>query len=258
MLNMNISSLYPKIVNCISSKIYSSASLGVVKYYFLILGNILLSYMGFESGNCSRFIEYSFVLKNLKPQTKRILDVGCCRSFFSHILISYGYDTYGLDTSPYPCKHPKLKFYQCDARKTPFPEEFFDAIVAISTIEHVGIGYYGDPVYPEGDFIVMRELKRILKKGGQLLMTLPYCRKIVQTNIERIYDEERIHKLIEGFHIRKKQYYVYLKPGRWLEVPYERAIKERSSSPSSKIKTIICLDLIKSESLKYYEDIVYS
>jgi len=230
----------------VSSKIYSNPSFGVIKYHSLMIGNRALSYLRLEGGNCSRSIEYPWVLDNLKlSKGKRVLDVGCCRSFFSHVLIARGYDVYGLDVNPYPGKHPNLKFYQCDVRNTPFDDEYFHTIIAISTIEHIGIGYYGDPKYKDGDILTMKELKRILKKDGQILITLPYCKQYMQTGAERIYDEKRIKSLIEGLLLDKKDYYVYHGLGRWSKVSYEEAVKSRSSLPCSKIRTTVCLALRK-------------
>ena len=41
----------------------------------------------------------------------------------------------------------------------------FDAIVSFSGLEHDGLGRYGDPVNPYGDFSAMREIWLCLKPG---------------------------------------------------------------------------------------------
>jgi 2-polyprenyl-3-methyl-5-hydroxy-6-metoxy-1,4-benzoquinol methylase len=87
-----------------------------------------------------RVVEYPWVLQNLGIKNGRILDVGCCQSFFSHELIRRGYEVYGVDVGPYPEKHPKMCFFQADAINIPVIDNFFDRIVAVSTIEHIGLG----------------------------------------------------------------------------------------------------------------------
>lgn len=238
-------------ISSISSKLYSGSSLGVARYHFLTAGNKLLSYLGVESGNCSRGIEYSWVLKNLEPGRGRVLDIGCSRSFFSHILVSRGYDTYGIDTSPYYGKHPKMEFNQGDVTNTPFADEFFDAIVAVSTVEHIGVGYYGDPRYEDGDFAAIREMARILKKNGRILVTSPYCRDYLLTESERIYDEIRLDKiahLVDRLSLEKEEYYTYSGRGRWIKSSKEEARDAPSSSPQAQTRTTVCLALVKKRS----------
>lgn len=53
-----------------------------------------------------------------------------------------------------------------DLRQLSFPDDRFDEILSISVIEHI---------FPEegGDIVALRELKRVLKKGGRLVITTP-------------------------------------------------------------------------------------
>jgi hypothetical protein len=43
----------------------------------------------------------------------------------------------------------------------PFEDKSFDLAVAVSTIEHVGIGFYGDPIDNDGVIKSINELKRV-------------------------------------------------------------------------------------------------
>ena len=53
-----------------------------------------------------------------------------------------------------------------DLRKLSFPDEYFDEILSISVIEHV---------YPEvgGDDLALMELKRVMRKDGSIVITVP-------------------------------------------------------------------------------------
>ena len=44
----------------------------------------------------------------------------------------------------------------------------FDVVMSISSVEHDGLGRYGDPLNPNGDFSAMRSTGRLLKKGVML------------------------------------------------------------------------------------------
>ena len=70
--------------------------------------------------------------------------------------------------------------------------EGFDSgsIVSLSclhAIEHVGLGRYGDPVDPDGWRIAMRELARVLARGGRLYLGTPIGRERVCFNSQRVF-----------------------------------------------------------------------
>ena len=159
----------------------------------------------------SRGREWEFVLKNLVLPPVRLLDVGTTNSLLIYEFAKRGYDTYGLDYNAYEEKLPSdIKFIQCDILHTPFPDNFFDYITAISFIEHVGIGYYGDPQIREGgDLMAIREMHRIIKSNGLLLLTTPSKEWLVKNqtdSTQRGYTDETIDNLIDGyFTILKKE-----------------------------------------------------
>jgi SAM-dependent methyltransferase len=59
----------------------------------------------------------------------------------------------------------RLLARQADLRKLPYPDDHFDRITVISVIEHVP-----DPGDSEG----MRDLARVLKPGGRMVVTVPF------------------------------------------------------------------------------------
>jgi len=48
--------------------------------------------------------------------------------------------------------------------KNNFEDEIFDVIVAVSSIEHAGLGAYGESKFEKGDYKIISEFYRILKK----------------------------------------------------------------------------------------------
>jgi hypothetical protein len=85
------------------------------------------------------------------------------------------------------------------------PDEFaasprrFDAALSVSSIEHDGLGRYGDPLDPDGDLRAMAELKRMLKPGGALFLSVPVGPDVLVWNAHRIYGRKRLPRLLDGW-----------------------------------------------------------
>ena len=101
----------------------------------------------FEPGlvTTERVIEYPFVFQNLDGATGPVLDIGCCYSRLPIAMASRGFQLVGIDVKPYPFRHPNFFAVCGDAMGLPFRDGSFQVVVAVSVIEHIGIGHYGDP-----------------------------------------------------------------------------------------------------------------
>jgi len=187
-----------------------------------------------------RVIEYSFVVESLAAiPAERVLDVGCCESFFTHFLIENGFDTYGIDVRPYPEKSPRLNFYQANTWDTPFEDGYFGVIVVVSTLEHIGLGAYGGPVEDGGDLMTMRELRRILDNNGTLLLTLPVSSEY-SVDCERRYDYDRLLGLLEGFTLERGEIWLH-ESRRWVETRIDGFESMRDAMGEG----LACLELSK-------------
>lgn len=79
----------------------------------------------------------------------------------------------------------------------------FRLIVSFSSIEHDGLGRYGDPMNPNGDLAAMDELKDLLAPGGYLLLGIPVASTDnIRWNADRVYGELRLPLLLKGWHLR--------------------------------------------------------
>lgn len=181
----------------------------------------------------SRTVEYPWVLRNLTIPRGKVLDVGPTGSTFPILLTSFGYDVYGIDIRSYEWKvPPNLTMVVGDIKATKFPTGFFDAVTAISTIEHIGLGRYGETLDPKGDRKAIAEIIRILKDGGELLMTVPFGRRSVST-LHRVYDEDALRSLLVGTTINKMEFFG-LRGGFWVRlssselVNVDSSVKERA------------------------------
>lgn len=83
-----------------------------------------------------------------------------------------------------------------DLLQLPFENNSISSLSCLHTIEHVGLGRYGDKLDPDGDLKAMAELKRVLGTGGDLLFATPVGQPKIEFNAHRIYSFEQI---IEAF-----------------------------------------------------------
>ncbi len=94
----------------------------------------------------------------------RLLDVGCGNSPFRHLLDAAATQYQGVDVpaaADFGYHNPDTVYY--DGRVLPFPDASFDAVLCTEVIEHIP-----DPTES------IREMHRVLKPGGLLLVTLPW------------------------------------------------------------------------------------
>lgn len=148
-----------------------------------------------------RIIEIPFTIDALSQISKegKVLDLGCMESVLPLFLASLGYQVTGFDFRKYPYKVPNFKFIQGSITDLPFEEDLFDAVTCVSTIEHIGIGFYNDPKnIGSPDIKGMSEIKRVLKPKGLLILTVPFGKAFINKQ-QRIYDKDGLDILLKEF-----------------------------------------------------------
>lgn len=78
-------------------------------------------------------------------------------------------------------------------------ENNYDCIVTFSSVEHSGLGRYGDPLDPNGDIKTMRAIHQNLKEGGLVVWGAPVGQDLLVWNVHRIYGRQRLELMFEGF-----------------------------------------------------------
>lgn len=164
-----------------------------------------------------RYAEFDAILRDLELNSRMtILDVGSPQWFSLYLANEYPSVEFHyiniIDSELDPYKEivealgiKNLKYRKEDVRDMQFSVNTFDRVISISVIEHI---------YPEedGDLKALSEIYRVLKSGGEFLLTVPYKSKgnIVYKDgavyerraktrnfFAREYDEEIFNTLIE-------------------------------------------------------------
>ncbi|MBC7981512.1 DUF268 domain-containing protein [Candidatus Parcubacteria bacterium] len=132
------------------------------------------------------------VLSKLKP-TKHV-DISSTLHFCSIVSAFVPVEFY--DYRPALLQLSQLHSQSADLTKLLFKDDELESVSCMHTVEHIGLGRYGDPLDPLGDVKAMKELQRVVKKGGSLLFVTPVGRPKIAFNGHRIYSFEMI---IESF-----------------------------------------------------------
>lgn len=109
---------------------------------------------------------------NITDRGERLLDVGCGDGgFISRVKDKFD-KVYGLDISPVSvelCRKMGVEATQINLNQQaiPYPDDFFDTVASLEVIEHVF-----DPLF------FLKEIYRVLKPGGVLIISTPNIRKI--------------------------------------------------------------------------------
>jgi SAM-dependent methyltransferase len=90
-----------------------------------------------------------------------------------------------------------------DLMALPFADNSLPSLSCMHTVEHIGLGRYGDPMDPDGDLKAIAELKRVVAPGGSLLFVTPTGRPRIVYNAHRIYSYDQVVEAFSGFELRE-------------------------------------------------------
>jgi 2-polyprenyl-3-methyl-5-hydroxy-6-metoxy-1,4-benzoquinol methylase len=133
------------------------------------------AYFTYSSGRGIRgFLECAGLLRG------KVLDYGCGPGFLTDLLADAGLETHAADYSPKSVAHIEQKMAGqhnwkgaklIENTSAPYPDDSFDLVTCIETIEHV----------PEGGLApLMSEMNRVLRPGGVLLITTPNAEDLAE------------------------------------------------------------------------------
>lgn len=92
-----------------------------------------------------------------------------------------------FDYRPASLRLSGLTSASTDLTRLHFDNNSIASLSCMHTVEHIGLGRYGDPIDPDGDLKAAKELERVVASGGSLLFVVPVGKPQIQFNAHRIY-----------------------------------------------------------------------
>lgn len=132
---------------------------------------------------------------------KEHVDISSILSFSS--IVSAFVPVRFYDYRPAALQLSNFEASAADLMNLPFGDESIESLSCMHTVEHIGLGRYGDPLDPKGDLKAIGELKRVLKAGGHLLFVTPVGKPKIEFNGQRIYSYEQIANYFSPFEVKE-------------------------------------------------------
>ena len=168
------------------------------------------------SGVTERIAEVPYVIRALShlASGSTVLDIGAAESTLSTSLATLGFFVTAIDIRPYPLQHPRLRVVTCPI-ETWRHDGTFDAVVCLSTLEHLGRGAYGDSRADERtDLAAMHRVKELTRPGSLLVATVPYGHAD-EGDLDRTYDRAGLDELLNGWLIDELSFLTRQSPTVW-------------------------------------------
>lgn len=124
----------------------------------------------------------------IEQGTKEHFDIGSRLDGFIAHLLAAGIDVRMIDIREFPEKIEHLHTIVGDATNLCQIEDgSVGSMSALCSLEHFGLGRYGDPIDPEACFKCFRNIQRKMKQGGHLYISLPIGKERVEFNAHRVF-----------------------------------------------------------------------
>ena len=124
----------------------------------------------------------------IKSGVKCHFDIGSrLDGFIAHLLAS-GIDIAMIDVRKFPEEVEGLHTIVDDATSLKqIPDGSIESLSALCSLEHFGLGRYGDPIDPEACFKCFGNIQRKLKTKGKLYISLPIGKERLEFNAHRVF-----------------------------------------------------------------------
>lgn len=156
------------------------------------------------------FFQDIFVAKKiLEQRPKKHIDIGSrIDGFVGHLACFREVEIF--DIRKLNLKSKNIKFNQFDiTEKHHNYSNNTDSLSCLHTLEHIGLGRYGDKVNPDGWKIGLKNLSIFLKDSGLLWLSVPTGIQSVKFNSHRIFDPNTIVLEAKKYSLKLEEFYYY-------------------------------------------------
>ena len=151
-----------------------------------------------ETGFDNHYIYHPAWAARILAQTKPDLHIDISSTLHFCSIVSAFIPVKFYDYRPAPLKLSGLTSEKGDLMGLPFESGTVASISCMHTIEHIGLGRYGDLLDYDGDIKAINELIRVTQPGGDILFVTPVGRSVLLFNAHRIYSYEQIVSYFAG------------------------------------------------------------
>lgn len=155
---------------------------------------------------------------------KKHVDISSTVYFCTTLSATVPVDFY--DFRPAAITLDNLRCLRADLTQLDFDTDSILSLSCMHTVEHVGLGRYGDPIDPRGDLKAIAELRRVLAPGGNLLMVLPLGKRTLMFNAHRVYDYQQVLALFDDLVL--KDFALVTDSGEFLANPPQATCDQQS------------------------------
>lgn len=156
-----------------------------------------------EAGTMSGgyFHQDLYVAKQLfEKKPSKHIDIGSrIDGFIAHVAVFREIEIF--DIRPIKSHVKNIIFKQADLMLLPPEmENYCDSISALHSIEHFGLGRYGDPVDYEGHIKAIKNITKILKSNGIFYFSIPIGKQRIEFNAHRVFHIDYIWNLLKPYY----------------------------------------------------------
>ena len=134
---------------------------------------------------------------------KSHLDIGSrIDGFVAHLLT--GREVTVMDIRNIESNIPNLKFVQADLQSASSkPGTSYDSVSSLHSIEHFGLGRYGDPLDIEGHKKGLINISKLVNSSGYLYISFPIGAPAIQFNQQRIIHPTWPIEILKDFNLER-------------------------------------------------------
>ena len=158
------------------------------------------SYTGFDRHYVYHPAWAARILRRVSPE--KHIDISSTLHFCSLLSAFIPVDFY--DYRPARLELDDLRSLPADLLALPFERNSVMSLSCMHTLEHIGLGRYGDRMDYNGDIKAAAELQRVLAPGGHLLMVVPVGQESrIYFNAHRIYTKQQALNLFPDLTLKE-------------------------------------------------------